>query len=203
MKVALGEALFFDPNLSHCGVLACASCHRPEYGFASPYQVPPGCDGVRGRRRAPALYNVAYQEHYFWDGRVQSLEQQALLPVVTPAEMGNVWDVVLTYLNTGRHIPTGKEYPQARAFYTEYFSEVFNGDVTPVTVSHALAEQERPIRSQRSALVCPFLPAPFRPSLLLPAPRRTSIRCCSKMKCSFNDLSYLPAMLRFLHSSPG
>jgi len=59
VKVTLGEALFFDPNLSRCGTLACASCHLPEQGFASPYQVPPGCDGVRGRRRAPALYNVA------------------------------------------------------------------------------------------------------------------------------------------------
>ena len=130
VKIALGEALFFDPNLSRCGTLACASCHRPAHGFASPYQVPPGCDGVRGRRRAPTLYNVAYQGHYFWDGRVQSLEQQALLPVVTPAELGNVWDVVLTYLTTGRHLPTDKEYPQARAFYAAYFAEVFNGDIT-------------------------------------------------------------------------
>ena len=150
-KSALGEALFFDPNLSRCGTLACASCHRPEHGFASPYQVPPGCDGVRGRRRAPTLYNVAYQAHYFWDGRVQSLEQQALLPVVTPAELSNVWDVVLIYLNTGRHIPTGKEYPQARAFYTEYFAEVFNGDITPVTVSHALAAYERTILTRDAA----------------------------------------------------
>src|SRR5262245_57883033 len=37
-KSALGEALFFDPNLSRCGTLACASCHLPEHGFASPYQ---------------------------------------------------------------------------------------------------------------------------------------------------------------------
>jgi len=151
MKIALGEALFFDPNLSRCGTLACASCHHPEHGFASPYQVAPGCDGVRGRRRAPTLYNVAYQGHYFWDGRVQSLEQQALLPVVTPAELGNVWDVVLAYLTTGRHIPTGKEYPQARAFYAEYFAEVFNGDMTPVTVSRALAAYERTILTRDAA----------------------------------------------------
>jgi len=151
VKTALGEALFFDPNLSRCGTLACASCHLPEHGFASPYQVPPGCDGARGRRRAPTLYNVAYQEHYFWDGRVQSLEQQALFPVVTPAEMGNVWDVVLTYLTTGRHNPTGKEDPQARAFYAEYFAEVFNGDITPVTVSRALAAYERTILTRDAA----------------------------------------------------
>ena len=58
---------------------------------------------------------------------MQSLEQQALLPVVTPAELGNVWDMVLTYLTTGRHLPTDKEYPQARAFYAAYFAEVFDG----------------------------------------------------------------------------
>jgi cytochrome c peroxidase len=150
-KIALGEALFFDPNLSRCGTLACASCHQPAHGFASPSQVSPGCNGVRGRRRAPALYNVAYQGHYFWDGRVQSLEQQALLPVVMPAELGNVWDVVLTYLNTGRHNPTGKEYPQAHAFYTAYFAEVFNGDITPVTVSYALAAYERTILTRDAA----------------------------------------------------
>jgi cytochrome c peroxidase len=150
-KLALGEALFFDPNLSRCGTVACASCHRPEHGFAFPYQVPPGCDGVRGRRRVPTLYNVAYQGHYFWDGRVQSLEQQALLPVVTPAELGNAWDVVLTYLTTGHHIPTGKKFPQAHAFYTAYFAEVFNGDITPVTVSRALAAYERTILTRDAA----------------------------------------------------
>src|SRR5690349_18644811 len=32
-KIALGRALFFDPNLSSCGTIACASCHLPEKGF--------------------------------------------------------------------------------------------------------------------------------------------------------------------------
>jgi cytochrome c peroxidase len=94
---------------------------------------------------------VAYQGHYFWDGRVQSLEQQALLPVVTPTELGNVWDVVLTYLTSGRHLPTGKAYPEARTFYATYFAEVFNGDVTPVTVSRALAAYERTILTRDAA----------------------------------------------------
>jgi cytochrome c peroxidase len=94
---------------------------------------------------------VAYQGHYFWDGRVQSLEQQALLPVVTPAELGNAWDTVLTYLTTGRHLPTGTEYPQARAFYAAFFAEVFSGDITPVTVSRALAAYERTILTHEAA----------------------------------------------------
>jgi cytochrome c peroxidase len=149
-KTALGEALFFDPNLSRCGTVACASCHQPAHGFTSPYQVPTGCDGAIGRRRAPTLYNVAYQSHFFWDGRVQSLEQQALFPVTTPAEMGNVWDVVLTYLSMGHHVPTGRSYPEAREFYTAAFAKVYNGEITPVTVTQALAAYERTLITQQA-----------------------------------------------------
>src|SRR5437763_13496784 len=35
-KVALGRRLFFDPVLSADRTVACASCHQPEHGFASP-----------------------------------------------------------------------------------------------------------------------------------------------------------------------
>jgi cytochrome c peroxidase len=142
-KVALGQMLFFDTNLSRCGTVACASCHNPAYGFSSPYQVSPGCDGRRGRRRAPTLYNVAYQSHFFWDGRVQSLEQQALFPVASPSELGNTWDAVLTYLRSGDHTPTGHAYAAQQARYEEYFAEVFNGEITPITVARALAAYER------------------------------------------------------------
>src|SRR4029453_15470213 len=74
-----------------------------------------------------------------------------LLPVVTPAELGNAWDVVLTYLTSGRHLPTGQEHPAARAFYAASFAEVFNGDITPVTVSRALATYERTILTRDTA----------------------------------------------------
>jgi cytochrome c peroxidase len=136
-KVALGRTLFADPYLSRCGAVACASCHQPEHGLASPHRAPPGCDEVRGRRRAPTLYNVAYQSHFFWDGRVQSLEQQALFPIASPTELGNSWDVVLTYLRTGRHEPTHTAYPERQAHYAQQFATVFLGEITPVTVSRA------------------------------------------------------------------
>ena len=142
-KIALGRTLFTDPYLSYCGTVSCASCHQPEHGFASPHPVPPGCDGVRGRRRAPTLYNVAYQSHFFWDGRVQSLEQQALWPIASPTELGNSWDVVLTYLRTGRHEPTQTAFPERQAHYAQQFAAVFKGEITPVTVSRALAAYER------------------------------------------------------------
>ncbi len=134
---------FFDPNLSRCGTIACASCHQPQNGYASPEPIPSGCQGRHGRRRAPSLYNVAYRRHLFWDGRVQSLEQQALMPVVSPTEMDNSWTAVLKYLRTGRHEPTGTTHPERWAQYGERFADVFDGDISPVTVSQALAAYER------------------------------------------------------------
>ncbi len=142
-KVALGKRLFADPNLSRCGTIACTSCHQPQHGYASPEPIPSGCNHQRGRRRAPSLYNVAYRRHLFWDGRVQSLEQQALMPIVSPTEMNNTWTAVLTYLRTGRHEPTSKTYPMRRTQYSEDFADVFHGTISPETVTQALAAYER------------------------------------------------------------
>ena len=142
-KIALGQLLFFDPNLSRCGTVACASCHQPQHGYASPEAVPNGCEGRLGRRRAPSLYNVAYRQHLFWDGRVQSLEQQALIPVTSPTEMNHTWTAVLEYLQTGRHGPSGTTHPKRQAQYGERFAAVFNGAITPETVAQALAAYER------------------------------------------------------------
>ena len=44
-------------------------CHRPEHGFASPYQVPPGCDGVRGCAGAN-IVQCGLSGALFLDGRV-------------------------------------------------------------------------------------------------------------------------------------
>ncbi len=149
-KIALGQLLFFDPYLSRCGTVACASCHQPQHGYASPEPIPRGCQGQKGRRRAPSLYNVAYRRHLFWDGRVQSLEQQALTPIVSPAEMDNTWSAVLTYLQTGRHEPTGTAHPARWAQYGERFADVFSGSITPVTVTQALAAYERTLMTRQA-----------------------------------------------------
>ena len=116
-KIVLGKRLFFDPNLSSCGEVACATCHLPEMGFSDGKAVSTGCQGATGRRNSPTVYQTAYLSHFFWDGRVQSLEQQALNPVVDPVEMANTWDNVLAYLKTGVHPATGKSFPEAKQFY--------------------------------------------------------------------------------------
>src|SRR4249920_1481042 len=58
-RVALGRRLFFDPILSADNTVACASCHRPDHGFASPDARPQGIKGRLAARRAPSLFNRA------------------------------------------------------------------------------------------------------------------------------------------------
>jgi cytochrome c peroxidase len=142
-KVRLGEALFFDPNLSKCGTIACASCHVPELGFSDEQQISDGCGGATGRRNSNTVYNTAYVSHMFWDGRVQTLEEQALGPVVDPAEMANTWDNVIAYLSTGIHPVSKKEFPGAKEFYQQYFRSVFGGEISSTTVTKAIGSYER------------------------------------------------------------
>ena len=149
-KIRLGEALFFDPNLSNCAEVACATCHLPEKGFSDGLAVSKGCKATEGRRNSSTVYQTAYLSHLFWDGRVQSLEQQALNPVVDPVEMANTRDNVLVYLETGVHPVTGKSFPEAKQFYEAAFGKVFDGEITTTTVTKAIAAYERTVNSFNS-----------------------------------------------------
>ncbi len=142
-KVALGEALFFDPNLSSCGTIACATCHIPEQGFSDGLRISKGCGGAAGRRNSNTVYNTAYLTHLFWDGRARSLEEQAHGPIQDPAEMANTWDNVLKYLSTGEHPVTGQSFPDSARLYGKSFGEVFSGEISSATVSKALAAYQR------------------------------------------------------------
>lgn len=85
--VALGEALFFETELSGNRDLSCATCHHPSLalGDGLPLSIGPGGIGLgperaadaarpRAPRNAPSLVNsgVPERKSYFWDGRVQS-----------------------------------------------------------------------------------------------------------------------------------
>jgi cytochrome c peroxidase len=146
-KIELGETLFFDPNLSGCGTIACGSCHIPEKGSSDGQQISDGCAGATGRRNSNTVYLGGFLSHMFWDGRVQTLEEQALGPVVDGAEMANVWDNVLAYLETGVHKGTGKHFPSAKRYYEREFDRVFGGEISTTTVTKAIASYERTVNT--------------------------------------------------------
>jgi cytochrome c peroxidase len=131
-KVRLGEKLYFDPMLSVDGTVSCASCHSPGFGFADGQPTSDGVNGQLGGRNAPTVYNAAYYETQFWDGRAMSLEDQARGPVQNPIEMANTWDNVVAYL-------------QSDVIYQRMFKQAFGGHVTEDNSVKAIAAYERTV----------------------------------------------------------
>ena len=110
--VTLGKAIFFDTRLSKPVGQSCASCHDPSSGFADPNSDLPVSRGAIqtrfGNRNAqsaayamyspelhfdpsmrPGIMGGMYVGGLFWDGRVDSLEEQAQGPFLNPLEMHN------------------------------------------------------------------------------------------------------------------
>jgi len=138
-RVALGRQLFFDPILSADRTVACASCHRPDHGFASAEPRPRGIGGQEIPRRAPTLFNRAFGSSFFWDGRVATLEEQALQPIENPTEMGS-------------SVPDALKRLQADAKYPAKFKEAFDDGLTAANLAKALASFERVLLRGDSAV---------------------------------------------------
>ncbi|MEN0110805.1 MAG: cytochrome-c peroxidase, partial [Planctomycetota bacterium] len=87
-KIELGRQLFFDPRLSGDRTVSCATCHDPDHGYAQPTALAEGIGGAAGRRNTPTAANRLLSSTQFHDGRAASLEEQALGPIASDAEMG-------------------------------------------------------------------------------------------------------------------
>ena len=136
--VALGRKLFYEKALSDNQTLSCASCHKQENAFSDPRQFSFGTDGSVGRRQAMAIFNMNWDQFFFWDARSPSLEMQALRPVTDPAEMRNTWPVVVARL-------------QAQPEYPALFEAAFGSPgVDSIRVVQAIAQFERSIVSFNS-----------------------------------------------------
>ncbi len=80
-RVELGRRLFYDTRLSADNTISCASCHHQELAFSDGLRVSEGIEGRLGKRNAPTLGNVVYQERLFGEGGVPNLEIQILAPI--------------------------------------------------------------------------------------------------------------------------
>jgi len=82
----LGQFLFHDTRLSSNGQVSCATCHPADRHLADgrPFAQALGTSD----RHTPALWNVAHNRWFFWDGRADSLWAQATQPIENPLEMG-------------------------------------------------------------------------------------------------------------------
>ncbi|MGI2108151.1 cytochrome-c peroxidase [Shewanella frigidimarina] len=86
-QVELGNMLFHDQNLSRDGSVSCANCHEKRIAFSDARAVAIGIENQQGNRNTQAIFGVDHWTSFFWDGRANSPEQQALMPIENPLEM--------------------------------------------------------------------------------------------------------------------
>ncbi|MBK6952085.1 MAG: cytochrome-c peroxidase [Crocinitomicaceae bacterium] len=137
--VALGRFLFYDPILSKDKTISCASCHKQEFAFSdSPNKFSKGINGQVQKRNTPPLFNLAWYQAYFWDGRAVTIEDQIFFPVRDHLEMNLDW-------------PTATRRIQKSKFYRDQFDLVF-GEVAidSILISKAIAQFERTLISHNS-----------------------------------------------------
>lgn len=136
--VNLGHRLFFDPLLSGDNTMACATCHQLEDGTSDSRQFSVGIDGTVGRRNAMPLFNLAFQQEFFWDGRAVGLEMLALMPIQDHTEMKESLPNLLWELSQDTAYPT--------LFWEAFGTDTITGDY----VAKAIAQYLRALTSFNS-----------------------------------------------------
>ena len=134
-KVELGRQLFFDQRLSADGSVSCSTCHDPKLGFADGKKTSEGIHGRHGTRNSPTVLNAMFNSTIFWDGRADSLEDQAKQPLINVDEMGNA-----SHEEVVKRVAAIPEY-------AEQFQRIFGADVTMDALAKAIAAYERTLVS--------------------------------------------------------
>jgi len=135
--VELGRRLFYDPRLSGTNTVSCSTCHIQALAFTDGKPTSTGVSGTPLAFNSMSLANLLWgPQHFFWNGRAASLEEQALVPIQHPDEMAQDLDELL------KELGTDPEY--RRLFAIAY------GGITPRSIGAAIAAFERTLVSADS-----------------------------------------------------
>lgn len=133
--VALGRKLFYDTRLSTNNTISCGSCHKQEFAFADNRAFSLGVHDSVGIVNSMPLFNMGWSKFFFWDGRAESLAEQATDPIINKLEMASNWAEVLQKLQNDSEYPT-------------LFKQVFGTDkIKPALVEKALVQFQTSIVS--------------------------------------------------------
>jgi cytochrome c peroxidase len=140
-KAELGWLLYFDKRLSGDLTVSCASCHAVEKAFTDGLPVSIGIKGQKGGRSAPTVINRFYSTLQFWDGRAESLEEQAKGPIANPIEMTLEKEADKAHEGSVSRL-------RAVPGYVSRFKKVFETDKIDINhVAKAIATFERTVYS--------------------------------------------------------
>ncbi|MFT5183840.1 MAG: cytochrome c peroxidase [Flavobacteriales bacterium] len=134
----LGRVLFYDVSLSQNYAVSCSSCHNQQNGFSDPRPKSVGFLGGETKRNSMNLVNHQFNRRMFWDLRANNLEQQVLIPIEDPIEMGMDLNNLVERLQHVEHYPPLFE----KAFGTT--------EITSDLISKALAQFVRSIVSYQT-----------------------------------------------------
>lgn len=135
-KVELGKLLFNDTRLSIDNTISCASCHFINQGGDDNKKVSTGINGLKGDVNAPTVLNSVFNFRQFWDGRANSLEEQALGPIENPVEMGNDFNILIPKLK--------------KTEYKSLFNTIYDDGITKTNIADAISEYERTLITPNS-----------------------------------------------------
>jgi cytochrome c peroxidase len=135
--VKLGRRLFYDPILSGSNLIACAHCHKQSQAFTDGLAHSLGESAVPLPFNTPTLANLMWgPQHFFWDGRVPSLEIQALMPITNPDEMNQNLNELVAEL-------------QQVEEYRQLFASAY-GEISQENIAKALSAFQRSLVSANS-----------------------------------------------------
>lgn len=135
-KADLGKILFFDTRLSSNNQVSCQTCHQHDKGWTDGIAFSTKVGGAVNTRNSPSLYNVGYQDRYYWDGRAPSME----------ANVTAAWNGHMGGDGEGMSATLG-EIPEYAAKFEEAFGEAPTGE----NIVMALTSFVRTLRSGNSA----------------------------------------------------
>lgn len=130
-KAALGYELFHDTRLSVDNTVSCATCHGLQTAGVDNLQYSLGVGNQMGGVNAPTVYNAVYNFVQFWDGRAQTLADQAAGPPLNPVEMASAsFDEIVAKLKADKK-------------FANSFKEVYPDGLTEANITDAIEEFER------------------------------------------------------------
>ena len=137
-KVVLGDMLYHDTRLSADNSISCASCHGLNTGGVDNKRYSEGVGGQFGGVNAPTVYNAAYNFVQFWDGRANTLAEQAAGPPLNPVEMAcHSFDEIIAKL-------------QQDVNFTKAFTEVYPEGYSEKSITNAIEEFEKTLLTPNS-----------------------------------------------------
>lgn len=137
-KVVIGQELFFDGRFSADGSIECHTCHQLDKGGTDRLQTSTGIHSQKGGINAPTVYNAVFNILQFWDGRANSLSDQASGPPLNPVEMGSEnWQEIVAKFDADDE-------------FKQRFLAVYP-NISKETLTDAIAEFEKTLITPNSA----------------------------------------------------